>query len=202
MDVRTELAHIHDRGYRWYQENLGDVVIWHEYDSENTEYDNTYDEGGRHYLAGRPVPVLWVTVREDRAVRAQEGRKQTEKISLAISAWDLANSGVSDPEDYVRHQNDVIRYEGRLYKIDEYRIRGAQVYDTVVFGVDGTQIYDDEEMTFDSLPADMDVPVHRSLPYPNNAAATFPEHDNTGQYAGFYTSLDDEWIIDGGTAET
>lgn len=166
MDLRQEQQHIFD-AYRWYEENLGVGVIWHEFDSEASQYHNTYDEGGRHYTAGIYVMVLWAIITEARADRTEQGRKPTERLTLAISARSLDQSGVSEPEDFARHLNDVIRYEDRLWKITDYNIRG-QIPDSVILGVSATQIYSDEELTFDEPPGEMNLGgERRDLPYPN-----------------------------------
>jgi len=198
MDLRQEIEHIFKNGYDWYQRNLGEAVVWHEYDSLNTTYHGTYDEGGRHYTAGIYLPVLWVIVTEDRVTPANEGRKPTERIALAVSARTMDMSGVSDPEDYTRHLNDVIRYDERLWKVTEFHIRG-RVPTEVIIGVTGTQIYSDEEMTFDDLPPGMDLAGnHRSMPYPQGAVQEFPFHDAPGEYDSMYADLDTEVVLDGG----
>ena len=190
MDLRNEIEHIFKNGYRWYQRNLGDAVVWHEYDSANTEYHPVYDEGGRRYTAGVVLEALWVIVTEARSQRSMEGRKPVERISLAVSARTLDISGISDPEDYARHLNDVIRYQGRLWEIKEYNIKGS-IPDAVIIGVVGTQIYEDEEMVFDDLPQGMQLgSLNRTMSYPNNTTSTFVEHDGPGEYTVLYTSLD------------
>lgn len=200
MDLRQEMEHIFRNGYDWYQRNLGEAIVWHEYDSANSAYHGTYDEGGRHYTAGYYVPSLWVIISEDRATRTNEGRKPTEKISLAISARSMDMSGVSDPEDYTRHLNDVVRYDERLWKLTEYNIRG-RIPTEVIIGISGTQIYRDEEMTFDALPPGMDLAGnHRSLPYPNETDEGFAFHDGPNEFVSLYRDTDTNIVIDGGTA--
>lgn len=189
MDLRQEYTHIFNNGLAWYQRNLGAAVIWHEFDSENTEYHPTFDEGGRHYTAGVYVPVLWVIVSEDRATRTDEGRKPTERITMAISARALDQSGVSDPDDYNRRLNDIARYDGRLWKITDFNIRGKDP-DAIIIGVKGTQIYSDEELTFDELPPGMELAGnHRSPNYPNRDFQDFPFHDAPGEYSSLYNPL-------------
>ena len=148
------------------------------------------DEGGRRYTAGVVLEALWVIVTEARSQRSMEGRKPVERISLAVSARTLDSSGISDPEDYARHLNDVIRYQGRLWEIKEYNIKGS-IPDAVIIGVVGTQIYEDEEMVFDDLPQGMRLgSLNRTMSYPNNTTSTFVEHDGPGEYTVLYTSLD------------
>ena len=199
MDLRQEIEHIINNGYGWYQENLGEAVVWHEFDSDNTDYHNVYDEGGRRYTAGVYVPALWVVVTEDRATRSDEGRKPTERISMAVSARAMDLSGVSDPEDYARHLNDVVRYAGRLWTVGEYNIRGRDV----IIGISGTQIYSDEEMVFDELPPGMALAGdHRSLPYPNKTSSDFLFHDGPTSDLSLYPDFDRDVALDGGTAVT
>jgi hypothetical protein len=197
MDLRQEIERVFN-GFSWYQANLGEVVVWHEYDSSNTEYHNVYDEGGRHYTSGVYLPVLWAIITEGRAARTDTGRKPTETLSLAVSARALDESGVSDPDDYARRLNDVIRYDERLWKVTTFNIRG-RIPSSVVIGVTATQVYSDEEMVFDDLPPSMQqAGNHRTVAYPNSADDTFVEHDGPGAYNNFYTDLDGEIILDGG----
>jgi len=199
MDLRQETEHIFNNGYQWYEENLGEGVIWHEFDSENTEYHGTYDEGGRAYTAGILIPALWVIVTEDSSRPTDAGRKPTEKITAAFSMRSLHLSGVSDPEDYTRRLNDLMRYDNRMWKVGGYQIRG-RVPSSIIVGVTGTEIYVDEEMVFDTLPDGMthDGSI-RPIPYPNDASPDFVFHDGPGEYDSLYIDFDEDIIIDGGT---
>ena len=198
MDARQELEHIFRNGFGWYEANMGIGVIWHEYNADSSLYNDTYDEGGRRYHAGVYVPALWVIVTEDRLQRGDYGRKPTERITMAVSVRSMDLSGVSNPEEYERHLNDVIRYDERLCKVTEYNIRGT-FPGSVVLGIAGTQIYSDEELVFDTLPPDMDLAGnHRPVGYPNNADAEYPFHDGPSGQPDFYTDLDGPIILDGG----
>lgn len=182
MDLRNELQHIHERGLAWYEQNLGKVVHWHEYHSEASQYNSTYDEGGRVYLAAIPITALWVIVTEAARVSDDAGRKPTERISMAFSMATLERSAMSEPQDYARHLNDLVRYDNRLWRVDTFNIRGDLTASTVV-GVNGTQVFEDEEMTFDtSSEAMRATTLQRSFPYPNTAYQDFPDHDGPGEY--------------------
>jgi hypothetical protein len=189
MDLRQEIERVFD-GFSWYQTNLGEVVVWHEYDSENTEYPNVYDEGGRHYTSGVYLPVLWAIITEGRAARTDTGRKPTETLSLAVSARALDESGLSDPDDYARRLNDVIRYDERLWKVTTFNIRG-RIPTSVIVGITATQIYSDEEMVFDDLPPSMQqAGNHRVVAYPANVVDVFPDHDYPTAGPSLYTNFD------------
>jgi hypothetical protein len=177
MDLRQEAEHIFGNGLDWYQSELGEVVLWHEFLSMQSAYDDTYDEGGRRYSAGLLVPALWVIVTEDRHRPTPEGRKPTEKLTCAISVRALQDSGISDPEDYTRRLNDLVRYEDRLWRVTDFNIRG-RVPDTIIIGVSATQIFPDEEMTFDTKPVGVDSGATRRYAYPNERnVPTYSDHE-------------------------
>ena len=177
MDLRQEAEHIFGNGFDWYQSELGEVVFWHEYLSMQSAYDDTYDEGGRRYSSGLLVPVLWVIVNEDRHRPTPEGRKPTEKLTCAISVRALQDSGISDPEDYTRRLNDLVRYDDRLWRVTDFNIRG-RVPDSIIIGVTATQIFPDEEMTFDTKPLGVGSGATRRYAYPNERhVATYPQHE-------------------------
>ena len=178
MDLRQEAEHIFGNGFDWYQSEMGEVVLWHEFLSMQSAYNDTYDEGGRHYSAGLLVPALWVITTEDRHRPTAEGRKPTEKITCAISVRALQESGISDPDDYTRRLNDLLSYEGRLWKVTDFNIRG-RVPDSIIVGVSATQIFPDEEMTFDTMPGGVSVSGStRRYAYPNELKVpTYPDHD-------------------------
>lgn len=199
MDLRQEIEHIFNNGYAWYEDNLGSGVVWHEFDSTRTEYHGTYDEGGRVYTAGVLVPVLWVIVTEADKIGDDGGRKPTERLSAAVSMRSMDTCGISDPEDYTRHLNDIISYDGRLWGVSGYQIRG-NVPGSVVIGVTATQVFADEEMVFDQLPPGVTAEgTARPYTYPNNAYPDFIFHDGPGAYDSLYINLDSDVIVDGGT---
>lgn len=184
MDLRTELQHIHERGFRWYEQNLGKVVLWHEYHSEASQFDDTYDEGGRVYFVGVPITALWVIVSEDTRNQSETGRRPTERITMAFSMRTLETSAISEPQDYARHLNDIVRYDNRLWRLDSYNIRGDITASTIV-GIEGVQIFEDEEMMFDTPSEGMaGTSLQRSMPYPNRSFQEFPDHDGPGEYTG------------------
>jgi hypothetical protein len=178
MDLRQEAEHIFGNGFDWYQSELGEVVFWHEFLSMQSAYNDTYDEGGRRYSSGLLVPVLWVIVNEDRHRPTPEGRKPTEKLTCAVSARALQDSGISDPEDYTRRLNDLVRYDDRLWRVTDFNIRG-RVPDSIIVGVTATQIFPDEEMSFDTMPPGVTASgVTRRYAYPNERQlAAYPQHE-------------------------
>jgi len=178
MDLRQEAEHIFGNGFDWYQSELGEVVFWHEFLSMQSAYNDTYDEGGRRYSAGLLVPALWVIVNEDRHRPTPEGRKPTEKLTCAISVRALQDPGISDPEDYTRRLNDLVRYDDRLWRVTDFNIRG-RVPDSIIIGVTATQIFPDEEMTFDTMPGGVTaLGATRRYAYPNERNVhTYSDHE-------------------------
>jgi hypothetical protein len=206
MDPRREAEHIFRKGYEWYSKNVGEGVVWHEYDSAATSYHPVYDEGGRSYSAGILVPCLWVIQQEDDLRPANEGKKPTQTIRTAVSIRVLHTCGISDPEDSARHLNDVFRYGNLLWKVTGYQIRG-RMPGSMVVGISGTQVFANEEMLFDNLPPGMSYAGStRPLSYPNDTDSTFLDHElpaANGVQSGLpslYPSFDTEIILEGGTA--
>lgn len=198
MDLRQELERVF-RGLNWYENNIGETVLWHEYDAVQSEIDDTYDEGGKVYRPALHIPALWVIVSEDERRRAREGRKPTDSIALAVSARSFDLSGLSDPEDSARHLNDVIRYDNRLWTVDSFNIRG-RIPTSVVIGITGTQIFAEEELSIDSLPPGSTVSgTGRTYPYPNLRQQEWPDHElparngETIDTDALYKNFDTTW---------
>ena len=72
LDTRREVAHIW-REYSRYQRIIGEEVVWFKFDTEGSEYDSVYEEGGRDYERGIRLPILWVDQVEDPEQYQQDG---------------------------------------------------------------------------------------------------------------------------------
>lgn len=155
MDVRREHGLI-NKHYRHHTRNYGDHVVWFEFDKEETEYDNIYDYGdvgtaGRTYKTGVPIPTIYVEEIEDQNRAIEEGRQPVENIRAIFSMEDLRRCGITEPWEYQPHLNDLFFYDGRYFKVYEYRVRG-RLRGEVLVAVEGVEVYVDQEMTFDNAP--------------------------------------------------
>lgn len=177
MDLRRELGRINKRGYDFYTRSLGEGVIWHEFDSINTRYDTTYDRGGRRYRPGVLIPCLWVIPAEVPFTAMEQGRKLVPSIRAAVSMQTLRDVGMSNPEDFDRHINDCFVFEGTIWDVNEFSIRGRLEGADIIVGIGGTKSYPDEERIFDVMPDSISFDeAKRPMGYPNNKDQNFPEH--------------------------
>lgn len=164
IDTRRETAHIFKEFGR-FQNKIGEGVIWFKFDLTSS-YDDVYDEGGKDYLPGIAVPVLWIDQIEDSENYSAEGRRPTQRIRFAVSArsvnetgidateahggrlWDVKPSGKPWWDDRL---HDIIYYDGRFYEISNFSIRGRARQD-VIIGVSGIETQPEDERVFDLFP--------------------------------------------------
>jgi hypothetical protein len=176
VDLRRELERINRRGFEFYTRKLGEGVVWHEFNALESQYHGTYDEGGRRYTPGILVPVLWVIIAEAPRRLESQGKKAVPTVQLAASIQALTAAGMSNPTDSVRHLNDVFLYEGTLWEVNDYQIRGRLRHDVMV-GVRATKVFAVEEMIFDIMPESIRYDqASRPIGYPNNVGLTFSGH--------------------------
>lgn len=178
LDTRREVAHIW-REYSRYQRIIGEEVVWFKFDTEGSEYDSVYEEGGRDYERGIRLPILWVDQVEDPEQYQQDGgRRPQQRIRFAVSANVLKRACISTSEAHGRELdtpqnvrtgpvpqlgrptvpwlddrlNDVIYYDKRFYSISNYQIRGRAKHDDVIIGVSGLELIPDDESIWDKFP--------------------------------------------------
>lgn len=164
IDTRRETAHIFKEFGR-YQNKIGEGVVWFKFDLDSS-YDSVYDEGGKNYLPGIAVPVLWVDQSEDPESYSAEGRRPTQRIRFAVSARSINDTGLDATEAHGGRLwdtkpdgkpwwddrlNDVIYYDGRFYEISSFSIRGRARQD-VIIGVAGIETQPTDDRVFDLLP--------------------------------------------------
>lgn len=164
IDSRREVGHIFKEFGRLHN-NIGESVVWFKFDPESS-YDAIYDEGGRSYVPGISVPVLWVDQVEDGEAYSPEGRRPTQRIRFACSARSLNETGIGATEAHGGRLwdappegkpwwddrlNDVVYYDGRYYEISGFNIRGRARQDVIV-GVSGIETQASDELTFDLFP--------------------------------------------------
>lgn len=177
MDPRKELSLINKHIRQHHRDSMGEYLLWFEFmplataASAGSLYDDVYDEGapgtgGRSYAGGLSIPTIYVEEFEDRFTAQEEGRQPTQNISATILFVDMERAGISNVSEYNTHLNDIIFYDNRYYKINEYRVRGRLPGD-VLIAVQGYEVFLDQEFVFDPGPG---VPVAQDLPWPS----TFP----------------------------
>lgn len=164
IDTRREAAHIFKELSR-FQNKVGEAVIWFKFDIESS-YDEVYDEGGKNYLPGVAVPVLWIDQIEDVETYSAEGRRPTQRIRFACSARSINETGIdatevhggrlwdTKPEGkpwWDDRLNDIIYYDGRYYEISNFQIKDRMRQD-IIIGVSGIETQPSDERVFDLFP--------------------------------------------------
>lgn len=176
IDTRREQRHIW-REYRRFFRQIGEKVIWFQFDTGASSYDDIYDEGGKDYRPGIHVPALWVDQIEDPEQYSGEGRRPTQRIRFAVSSMALALRGISPYEAHGNELgsarpsaplppqvgrpsspwlddrlNDVIYYDQRFYSLSQFQIRGRLRSQDVIIGVAGIELIPEDESVFDFFP--------------------------------------------------
>lgn len=164
IDTRREAQHVFKELSR-YQNKVGEAVIWFKFDLESS-YDDVYDEGGKNYLPGIAVPVLWIDQIEDVETYSAEGRRPTQRIRFACSARTINETGIdateahggrlwdTKPESkpwWDDRLNDIIYYDGRYYEISNFQIKDRMRQD-IIIGVSGIETQPSDERVFDLFP--------------------------------------------------
>jgi hypothetical protein len=165
IDTRREAQHIFREMQRRHTE-AGETVVWFKFDTANSQYDSVYNEGGRAWLRGLTVPVMWIDQGEAPEQYLPEGRRPYVTLRFAVSARAIMESGVGQQEAHGHRvwdqglindawmddrTNDVVYYDGRYWEVTEFQIRGRIREDTVV-GVSCSETYPEDEYTFDFPP--------------------------------------------------
>jgi hypothetical protein len=172
MDIRRELDLI-NKHFQGHFKMAGETVVWYEFiplaatSAAGSLYDDVYDEGapstgGRSYRTGVVLPCLLAAENEDQRRSIPEGRQTVQTVNLFIPFRDVREAGISQPEEYRTHLNDIFLYDGRYYSVYNYRVRG-RLRDEVFILVDGTEIYVDQEMLNDPGPSNLSI---ASPPWP------------------------------------
>lgn len=172
MDARRETNNIFKQLER-FQNTIGEGIIWFRFDTSTSVYDDVYDEGGRTYLPGLAVPVLWIDQIEDTETYSAEGRRPTQRFRSAVSAKAMAEAGIGGTEAHGGRlwdtkpdgkpwwddrSNDVIYYDGRFYEISNFQIRGrVRSGGDVIIGISGIETQHIDERVWDLFPANIGV---------------------------------------------
>ena len=169
IDTRREISHIW-RQYNKYGETFGEDVVWFKFDtSEESRWNDIYDEGGLNYLPGIRLAVLWIDQIEDTEQYSGEGRRPTQRLRFAIGSKSLRERGIATNEAHgagpVRtvpappnpyqtgrsatawvddRLNDVVFYDSRFYAISNFQIRGRTPEGDVIIGVSALEMQVDD----------------------------------------------------------
>lgn len=162
IDPRRERDHIW-REYGIYQNQVGESVVWFMFDTGASQYNDTYDEGGRQYMPGINVPILWVDQIEAPEQMLPEGRRVVASLRFAVSAQAMAEVQIGAQEAHGHRLwdpgwinevwfndrlNDILYYDGRYWECANFQIRG-RIQDDVIVGVSCTETYPEDEFPFD-----------------------------------------------------
>lgn len=183
MDLRRERTHIERKGFQWVQDNVGEAVLWLEFDAHNSAMHPVYDEpmegAGRAWKPPVLVPAQYVNESEAPRDSTEDARLQTNAIRLAVPFVYMVRSGISEPQDNVRHLNDMLVYRRNFWSINRYDIRG-RLRSPIMVSVTATQIRVDDDMAFDDLP-DIDglLTTVKPLGFPSDTftTQTFNHHE-------------------------
>jgi hypothetical protein len=165
MDARREVIQIWKHFSR-YHDSVGEAIIYYRFDTENSDYDNVYDEGYRRYHLGVHIPILWVDQSEAVEDYGPEGRRPTMRIRLALSARAVYEAGISVTEvhgnrleDTSSSQtwrsdrvHDIFYYDNRYYEVSAFQIRGRVQGEDVIVGLSGIETFPGDDANLDFLP--------------------------------------------------
>ncbi len=157
VDLRAELSLI-NKHIRQHGREAGESILWYEFLplGEGSTYNDIYDEGapgptGRSYLPGIVIPTIYVEEIEDEFTAKEEGRQPTQNIKVTMLYQDVLRSGLKDPWEYQPRLNDMLVYDGRYYRVNNYIVRGRAPSDVLVV-VQGYEVYVEQDMMWDNVP--------------------------------------------------
>jgi len=165
MDVRREARQIW-KHFDSYTTDIGESLVYFKFDATLSAYDRVYDEGYRKYDKGVKIPILWVDQSEATEDYAPEGRRPTQRLRLAVSAFKLHEAGISVTEAHGNRLtdgspslvwrydrvHDIMYYDGRYYEVSSFQIRGRVKGEDVIIGITGIETYPSDDMMFDFAP--------------------------------------------------
>ena len=171
MDTRLEVREIWKHMNR-YHNQIGETILYYQFDAENSQYDRVYDEGYRRYLPAVRIPLLWVDQQEATEDYTPEGRRPTVRLRLSVSARDMHEAGLSVTEVHGnRLQDDADRTSVArtgcttsstttvgTSRVSAFQIRGRVKGEYVVVGITAIETFPDDDMAFDYTPGEVITP--------------------------------------------
>lgn len=174
MDPRRELNQI-NRNIARQSRAVGEAIVWYEFIpfGSGSEYDDVYDEspmgaGGLEYRPGVPLLALYVEELEDSNRSIEDGRQPIQNMRAVVPMYEFVKAGITEPWEYQQHLRDLFFYDGRYYKVIDFKVRGRLREDAIV-SIEGNETYIDQEFTNAELTT-ANEPSVQNLPWPD----TFP----------------------------
>lgn len=175
IDMRREHTRIGTEFGRF--ENInGEQILWFVFDVNASRHHEVYDETGESWLSGVAITVMWIDQIEDAEQFSDRGRRPTQRFRAAVSGRTLEENGISPteahggrtwdpippppsppqigrPEAQWRRDrvNDLIYYDGRIYGLSNFQIRGRARYADAVISITGIEKQPEDEFDFDQL---------------------------------------------------
>lgn len=173
MRVTRELNLINKHIHRQNRE-AGEAIVWYEFIplGAGSDFDDLYDESprgtkGLKYKQGVTIPTVYIEEIEDNNRAIDDARMPLQNVRIVMAMDQVIRSGLTHPEEYQPHLNDLFFYDGRYYNVIDYRVRG-RLRDDVLLAVEGNESYIDQERMNDLL--DDQVPKIQDWHWPD----TFP----------------------------
>jgi len=152
MDDRRELNSIF-RHYDRFTNGINEEVHWFKLNVTSSTKHQIYDESpNKVWFAPKRVTVIQIDQTEMPEQTGHEGRHTTNMIRFGVTSQALREAGVSYVHGQAQqHLNDVVAWDSRYFAITSYQIRG-RVRADVVIGVTAVEVFEFEEMVFDTSP--------------------------------------------------
>lgn len=151
-----ELRLIHKHIHRQTRE-VGEALVWYEFIplGAGSSFDDLYDESprgsaGLKYNPGITIPTVYVEEIEDNNRAIDDARMPLQNVKVIMSMAHVIKAGLTHPEEYQPHLNDMFFYDGRYYNVIDYKVRG-RLRDDVLLAVEGNETYIDQERMNDIL---------------------------------------------------
>jgi len=163
--LRREIRSI-ERGLREFQQEVGDVVEWYEFDPYLSGGGDTYQEGsipdpfdaslplsGQGVVFRPPVaiPVVWLRFMAPESVQTDSGEYTINRTSLRMSANGIKSGALRHAFDPDYHYNDRYSYNGFLYRVESFSPRGWLHGAYLMVDITGRQMKE-EEFETDQFP--------------------------------------------------
>jgi hypothetical protein len=181
-----QILRSYQRGLRQFEHEVGDNIVYYEFDHVNSTMDDTYDEGqlpdifdpsladtgtpGRVYRYPSTIPAIWVRLQSPTDVQSEQGEYTVNVVSWRASTQTMSRTGLQNPLDPSKHFNDRFSYKGFLYRVDQWQPRGWLFGQYMMVDVMGTEVKT-EELTEDNFPF---APIAPSIPWTPGQALDWP----------------------------
>lgn len=127
-----------------FQRQIGATVIWYEWNPESTPDDTIYDQYGRDWHPGKPMPLYSIIRDEGAEVPSAEGFYTVDTIHCAALLEQLRRAGLSDPYNAQRHLRDRFSWDGFIWEVRRWAIQGRLQTMEATVGIDATKVTEEE----------------------------------------------------------